>query len=156
MSARSTASVRTDLVLLYPPWPVLDDRAILQNSLPPLGILSIAAYAEQLGYTVRVHDLHGEKLGDDELRRRLRRDQPRFVGISVLTNMAIPALKIARICKAEVSDCVVIAGGVHALFISYVTTAEVFSINVPLTVILMSVLGGARNPALRGQAWTSV
>jgi len=114
MSARSTASVRTDLVLLYPPWPVLDDRAILQNSLPPLGILSIAAYAEQLGYTVRVHDLHGEKLGDDELRRRLRRDQPRFVGISVLTNMAIPALKIARICKAEVSDCVVIAGGVHA------------------------------------------
>jgi len=107
-------TMRLDLALLYPPWPVLDDRAILQNSLPPLGILSIAAYMEQLGYSVHVHDVHGEKLGDAELRRRLRADQPRFVGISVLTNMAIPALKIARICKEEVPDCVLIAGGVHA------------------------------------------
>jgi branched-chain amino acid transport system permease protein len=38
-----------------------------------------------------------------------------------------------------------LAGGVHALFISYVTTSEVFSITVPLTVILMSVLGGTRH-----------
>ncbi|HVO06561.1 MAG TPA: branched-chain amino acid ABC transporter ATP-binding protein/permease [Burkholderiaceae bacterium] len=38
-----------------------------------------------------------------------------------------------------------VAGGVHALFISYVTTGEVFSITVPLTVILMSVLGGTRH-----------
>jgi branched-chain amino acid transport system permease protein len=38
-----------------------------------------------------------------------------------------------------------VAGGVHALFISYVTTAEVFSITVPLTVVLMSVLGGTRH-----------
>jgi len=37
-----------------------------------------------------------------------------------------------------------IAGGIHALFISYVTTGETFSIIVPLTVILMSVLGGTR------------
>jgi branched-chain amino acid transport system permease protein len=37
------------------------------------------------------------------------------------------------------------AGGVHALFISYVTSAEVFSITVPLTVVLMSVLGGTRH-----------
>jgi branched-chain amino acid transport system permease protein len=34
---------------------------------------------------------------------------------------------------------------VHALFISYVTTSEVFSITVPLTVVLMSVLGGTRH-----------
>jgi branched-chain amino acid transport system permease protein len=38
-----------------------------------------------------------------------------------------------------------IAGGIHALFISYVTTGEVFSITVPLTVVLMSVLGGTRH-----------
>jgi branched-chain amino acid transport system permease protein len=38
-----------------------------------------------------------------------------------------------------------VAGGLHALFISYVTTAEVFSITVPLTVVLMSVLGGTRH-----------
>lgn len=103
-----------DLVLIYPPWPVLDDRAILQNSLPPLGILSIAAYMESLGYGVRVHDVHAEKIDDRELVRRLAADRPRVVGIGVLTNMAIPAQKIAKLCKATLPDCTVVVGGVHA------------------------------------------
>ena len=38
-----------------------------------------------------------------------------------------------------------LAGGVHALFVSYVTVGETFSITVPLFVLLMSVLGGARS-----------
>lgn len=38
-----------------------------------------------------------------------------------------------------------IAGGIHAMFISYVTVGETFSIIVPLTVVLMSVLGGTRH-----------
>ena len=38
-----------------------------------------------------------------------------------------------------------VAGGLHALFVSYVTASETFSITVPLTVVLMSVLGGTRH-----------
>jgi branched-chain amino acid transport system permease protein len=38
-----------------------------------------------------------------------------------------------------------VAGGIHAVFVSYVTVAETFSITVPLFVVLMSVLGGARH-----------
>src|SRR5215467_13196277 len=38
-----------------------------------------------------------------------------------------------------------IAGAIHALFISYVTAGETFNITVPLTVVLMSVLGGTRH-----------
>jgi branched-chain amino acid transport system permease protein len=44
-----------------------------------------------------------------------------------------------------------IAGGLQALFVSYVTVSETFSITVPLSVVLMSVLGGTRRwagPAL--------
>jgi branched-chain amino acid transport system permease protein len=37
------------------------------------------------------------------------------------------------------------AGGIHALFVSYVTVGETFSITVPLSVVLMSVLGGTRH-----------
>jgi branched-chain amino acid transport system permease protein len=37
------------------------------------------------------------------------------------------------------------AGAVHALFVSYVTTAETFNLTVPLTVVLMSILGGTRH-----------
>ena len=104
----------TDVVFIYPPWPVLDDRAILQNSLPPLGILSIASFLRDEGFKVKVYDIHAEKLDENELRFRLKKDRPNYVGISVLTNMCIPAHKIARIVKEELKACVVIAGGVHA------------------------------------------
>jgi branched-chain amino acid transport system permease protein len=38
-----------------------------------------------------------------------------------------------------------VAGGIHALFVNYVTVGETFSIIVPLSVVLMSVLGGTRH-----------
>ena len=38
-----------------------------------------------------------------------------------------------------------VAGGIHALFVSYVTAGGTFNITVPLTVVLMSVLGGTRH-----------
>jgi branched-chain amino acid transport system permease protein len=38
-----------------------------------------------------------------------------------------------------------LAGGIHSLFLNYVTVGEVFTITVPLTVVLMSVLGGTRH-----------
>ena len=105
---------RYDVAFIYPPWAVADGRATLQNSLPPLGILSIASYLESLGYSVVVYDIHGEGLDENEVRRRLKRDRPKFIGISVLTSMAIPSHKIAKICKEELPDCAVIAGGAHA------------------------------------------
>jgi len=50
-----------------------------------------------------------------------------------------------------------IAGGIQALFVSYVTANGTFNITVPLTVILMSVLGGTRfwaGPAIGATAIT--
>ncbi len=38
-----------------------------------------------------------------------------------------------------------VAGGLHAMYVSYVTVGETFAITVPLSVVLMSVLGGARH-----------
>ena len=52
-----------------------------------------------------------------------------------------------------------VAGGIHAVFIGYVTVGETFSITVPLYVILMSVLGGARHwagPAIGALAITAL
>jgi branched-chain amino acid transport system permease protein len=52
-----------------------------------------------------------------------------------------------------------VAGGIHAMFISYVTVGETFSILVPLTVVLMSVLGGTRHwlgPAVGAAAITGL
>ena len=50
-----------------------------------------------------------------------------------------------------------VAGGIHALFVSYVTANGTFNITVPLTVVLMSVLGGTRawsGPAIGATAIT--
>jgi branched-chain amino acid transport system permease protein len=52
-----------------------------------------------------------------------------------------------------------VAGGIHALFVSYVTVSETFSILVPLSVVLMSVLGGTRHwlgPALGAAVVTAL
>jgi len=38
-----------------------------------------------------------------------------------------------------------VVGGIHAMFVSYVTTGDTFTVTLPLTVILMSVLGGTRH-----------
>jgi branched-chain amino acid transport system permease protein len=59
--------------------------------------------------------------------------------------MGVPTFRYKLAALAISCALAGLAGGVHALFISYVTTSEVFSITVPLTVILMSVLGGTRH-----------
>ncbi|MDM0044425.1 branched-chain amino acid ABC transporter ATP-binding protein/permease [Variovorax dokdonensis] len=38
-----------------------------------------------------------------------------------------------------------VVGGIHALFVSYVTAGDTFTITMPLTVVLMAVLGGSRH-----------
>src|SRR6185503_410205 len=52
-----------------------------------------------------------------------------------------------------------VAGGIQAMFVTYVTVGETFSITVPLSVVLMSVLGGTRHwlgPAVGATVVTSL
>jgi branched-chain amino acid transport system permease protein len=65
--------------------------------------------------------------------------------------LGVPTYRYKLIALGLSSGLAGIAGAVHALFITYVTVAETFSIVVPLYVVLMSVVGGARHwlgPAL--------
>lgn len=59
--------------------------------------------------------------------------------------MGVPTLRFKLAALAMSCFLAGVAGGIHAVFVTYVTVAETFSINVPLFVILMSVLGGARH-----------
>jgi branched-chain amino acid transport system permease protein len=59
--------------------------------------------------------------------------------------MGVPTYRFKLAALALSSFLAGVAGGIHAVFVTYVTAAETFSINVPLFVILMSVLGGARH-----------
>src|SRR5579871_333103 len=59
--------------------------------------------------------------------------------------MGVPAFRYKMIAFAISCGLAGAAGGVQALFISYLTVGETFSIIVPLSVVLMSVLGGTRH-----------
>jgi branched-chain amino acid transport system permease protein len=58
--------------------------------------------------------------------------------------MGVPTLRYKLIAFALSCSLAGLAGAIHALFVNYVTVGETFNITVPLTVVLMSVLGGSR------------
>jgi branched-chain amino acid transport system permease protein len=71
--------------------------------------------------------------------------------------MGVPTYRCKLAALALSCALAGVAGGVHALFVSYVTASSTFNITVPLTVVLMSVLGGTRHwagPALGATAIT--
>ena len=103
----------------------------------PTGTLYLLALALAVGTVWLAHAIAGSRLGmglyaihDDE-------DVAEVKGVPTL------AYKMAAFTlSAAVAG---VAGGIHAMYVSYVTVAETFSITVPLYVVLMSVLGGARH-----------
>ncbi len=58
--------------------------------------------------------------------------------------MGVPTYASKLVALGVSSALAGVAGGIQALFVSYVTANGTFNITVPLTVVLMSVLGGTR------------
>ena len=59
--------------------------------------------------------------------------------------MGVPTFRYKLVAFGISCALAGLAGGIHALFVTYVTVSETFNITVPLTVVLMSVLGGVRH-----------
>jgi branched-chain amino acid transport system permease protein len=73
--------------------------------------------------------------------------------------MGVPTFRYKLAAFALSCALAGLAGGIQALFVSYVTAGETFNITVPLTVVLMSVLGGTRHwagPAVGAAAITGL
>ena len=71
--------------------------------------------------------------------------------------MGIPTYRYKLVAFGVSCALAGVAGGIQALFVSYVTANGTFNITVPLTVVLMSVLGGTRSwigPAIGATAIT--
>ena len=82
----------------------------LSGSLPPLGLLLIAALLEQNGYEVRVFDLYPYDNRDIPF---LVSFQPDVIGITVLTDYLQRAIEVSQIIRNILPDTTFIAGGVH-------------------------------------------
>lgn len=107
---------RMDALLINPPWISKDENIWhgIKGAMPPLGLLSIAAYVEQQGFDVRVFDMHVERCNIEQFREALKRVAPAYVGISFMTATAIAGNRIARVVKEVHPNCTVVVGGVHA------------------------------------------
>ncbi|MBQ28060.1 MAG: hypothetical protein CMH81_08005 [Nitrospiraceae bacterium] len=105
-----------EVLFINPPWvsKTQNIRSGMKHAMPPLSILSIAAYLESQGRQVQVLDAHVERLIDHEVCDAIRRANPKWVGVTVLTATSITAHRIARLVKSTCPDCQVVFGGVHA------------------------------------------
>ena len=73
--------------------------------------------------------------------------------------MGVPTYRFKLLAFAVSCALAGLAGGIHAVFVSYVTVAETFSIALAVNVVLMSALGGTRHwlgPAVGAVAITSL
>ena len=71
--------------------------------------------------------------------------------------MGVPTYRYKLIALALSSGLAGLVGGIQALFVAYVTTGDTFGVTLPLTVVLMAVLGGSRHwigPAVGATAIT--
>jgi anaerobic magnesium-protoporphyrin IX monomethyl ester cyclase len=105
-----------DVLLINPPWISKDENIWhgIKGAMPPLGLLSIGAYAERCGLSVRIFDVHVERWTIAQFQQALGQVRPAYVGISLMTATAIAGNRIARLVKDVYPSCTVVVGGVHA------------------------------------------
>ena len=78
----------------------------------PIGILVLAGFMRGKNYPVAVKDYSGKDINEREIATLIKRENPKYVGIRVLTGPHIPrALRISQIAKKL--DKKVIWGGPH-------------------------------------------
>ena len=107
------------IVLVHPTgsnWvPGKKDVSATANRMAPLGLLSIAAYLEQEGYTVNVLDFLGPEAASDPKinAKRILSLNPDLVGFSSTTSGFIDGYDLATYIKTMRPQVQIIFGGVH-------------------------------------------
>jgi radical SAM superfamily enzyme YgiQ (UPF0313 family) len=86
----------------------------LANLMPPIGLVSLAAFVEQRGLTADVIDCYAHEDADVRIRAYLSERRPAFIGFSCTTAGFKDAARLARLAKAETPGIHTIVGGAHA------------------------------------------
>src|SRR4051812_29584433 len=85
----------------------------ITNRSPSLGLLHLAAEVRQHGYTPAILESDILGLDADAVARRVIKQRPRFVGITLFTVGVAESAKIARQVKAALPGTTIIVGGPH-------------------------------------------
>lgn len=90
------------------------DITTIFNLMPPLGLLSIAAYLKAQGSDVEVLDCYGAPAGVEEHAADIIARTPDVVGFSCTTSSFLEGYAIAERVKQENPDIRIVFGGSHA------------------------------------------
>ncbi len=83
---------------------------------PNLGFLYIAGELEKHGYEVDFYDAMSKFHDYDQIRARIKKTKPDFIGVTAITATIVDAVKVLEVAKEEVPWIVTIIGGVHPTF----------------------------------------
>jgi anaerobic magnesium-protoporphyrin IX monomethyl ester cyclase len=81
-----------------------------------LGLGYLGAVLEENKYEVDVVDCQVLQLSYDDFRSEIVKRRPDIVGLTSTTLTYLSALKLARIAKEVLPDCLVLIGGPHVTF----------------------------------------
>ena len=90
------------------------DISTIFNLMPPLGIMSIAAFLEARGIDTEIIDCYGTPLTGKDLADEIIRRRPDGVGFSCTTSSFLEGYRIAELLKGARPDLPVVFGGAHA------------------------------------------
>ncbi|HET6418973.1 MAG TPA: radical SAM protein [Geobacteraceae bacterium] len=92
----------------------MKDITTIFNLMPPLGLMSIAAYLEKRGVEVEIIDCYGTPAGSDELAAEIVSRSPDVAAFSCTTSCFLEGYAIARGVKERDDRIRVVFGGAHA------------------------------------------
>ncbi|MDH7512447.1 MAG: radical SAM protein [Clostridiales bacterium] len=100
--------------LYVPPGGYFAERWSRGSSMPPLGILSIAAVLEKEGVDVEIVPADILKLGWHDIERKIRDERPDIVGVTSTTENRFQSFKLVKLAKEACPEALTMMGGPHA------------------------------------------
>jgi radical SAM superfamily enzyme YgiQ (UPF0313 family) len=91
----------------------MKDISSIFNIMPPLGMLSIAAFLEERGLATSIIDCYARPLSLDELVAEIVRLSPDVVGFSCTTSSFLEGYRVAERLKERLPQVRIVFGGAH-------------------------------------------
>ncbi len=116
--------------LYVPPGGYFAERWSKGTSMPPLGILSIAAVLEKEGIDVEVVPADILKLGWRDIAKKIQNDRPDIVGVTSTTENRFQSFKLVKVARKAHPPALIVMGGPHASMAAEDTLAHLNELDV--------------------------
>lgn len=100
--------------LFVPPGGYLAERWTKGSSMPPLGLLYIAAVLEKEGIQVEICPADILKLSSKGIKKEIERAEPRLIGVTSTTENRFQSFRLIKEAKKAFPQALTVLGGPHA------------------------------------------